>query len=194
MSLLSWLKTCFGSRYVASITNTHTASLMGWQRKLDLLRGGREAEMWNVCGGVISAMDTGCHRQKHTQSHTHQKQNVLHNCRHKVHHSPLGDTFISDLCHKSHSGMRAYLSASLEMQRSPQRAPRHSTCHFQLVPQRESSSTKRKMGAHYWIPLYSQLWNIDQEAMSDCRGPGCATCRPRHTSPMQMSAECRLLD
>lgn len=31
----------------------------------------------------------------------------------------------------------AYLCTSLETQRSPQRAPQYSTCHFQLVPQRE---------------------------------------------------------
>lgn len=117
-----------------------------------------------------------------------------HTLSHKVHHSPLRNLFISDLWHKSHGGMQAYLSTSLETQRSPQRAPQCSTCHFQLVPQRESSATKRKMGAHYWIPDYSQLWNIDQEAMFDLWGPGCATCRPCHTSPGQMSAECHLTD
>lgn len=157
--------------------------------------------MLNV-GGEISAMDTGCCRQKaqkHSQKQKKDKNKTRtppppHTRSRKVHHSPLRDLFISDLWHKSHSSIQAYLFASLETQRSPQRAPQCSTCHFQLVPQRESSATKRKMGAHYWIPLYSQLWNIDQEAMFDFWGPGCASRRPCHTSPEQMSAECRLVD
>lgn len=95
----------------------------------------------------------GCHFTNGRRDTAHTQKHAFHTCRCKVHQSPLRDLFISGLWHKSHSGMQAYLSISLETQRSPQRAPRRSTCHFQLVPQRESSSTKRKMGAHYWIPL-----------------------------------------
>lgn len=54
------------------------------------------------------------------------------------------------------SAARAYLPAS-GGKAEPQRASWHSTCHFQLVPQRESSSTKRKMGLIMEFLFYSAL-------------------------------------
>lgn len=52
---------------------------------------------------------------------------------------------------------RAGLSLRIWRKAEPQRASWHSTCHVQLVPQRESSSTKRKMGLIMEFLFYSQL-------------------------------------
>lgn len=156
--------------------HTHTHSMSDeLPQKLYVLRGWREETLnfEGVGGGWTQVV---C--DKHTQTQSILNSPSLPHHSHKVHHSPLRDVFISDLWHKSHSSIQAYLVTSLETQRSPQRAPQCSTCHFQLVPQRESSATNMKMGAHYWIPLNT----LKYRSGGSFWGLQCATWQPCHTS------------
>lgn len=104
------------------------------------------AEMWGEeegkgGWGIISPMDTGCYKatQKHKRPHNtpgHQSALLF---------PSKANLFISDLWHKSHSGTQRGLSphtSPLKRGAPPERAPWRSACHFQLVPQRQSSARK----------------------------------------------------
>lgn len=173
-------------------THRHTPSLMSWHRKLDLLRGER-AKMQNVGGGEFKqwtrVVVDNTMAQKHNSPDTH-----THTDSHKVHHSSSKrPVYFRPVTQKPqrHAGLSFPWNTA-----QPLKSSRCSTCHFQLVPQRESSATKRKMGAHYRIPHYF-LTALKYRSGGLCLTFGfldVPACRPCHTRPEQRSAEYRLMD
>lgn len=92
-------------------------------------------------GAIILPMDTGCYKATQRHKRPHNTADTKVHC-----FSPSrANLFISDLRHKSHSGTQRGLSphtSPLKRGAPPKRAPWRSACHFQLVPQRQSSAHK----------------------------------------------------